>query len=142
MPAPVPTWGAAWRSEADTVRLSESMSVDRPVQANLMVRVFDIEQQSERFVVSGPAQVLTPDVFGDAVAVWDSLTFDFTAIPQFPDRYIVEDVVVNVWGELAGTYDGRVFLDEVVPFGGTPSVAELLLVPGDFPDLLSAVDAA
>lgn len=107
-----------------TVQIANCMGPST-VYANLYVKVYDLDQAKNRWFYSGTAQPLLHDVYGDATAVWNFLTFDWSEISSFPPNRTVCEVFVNIWGTLAGTYEGSVSLDLVTPIYDAPVPVQL-----------------
>lgn len=84
--------------------------------ANLYVKVFDVDQQIDRYFYSGTAEQI-------AQYSSDQRTFLWGLIPTFPDNYIIKDIEVYIWGEMWATslLDGYVALDSVEPIDCYPA---------------------
>ncbi len=90
-----------------TVQINENMGDQ--IYANLYVRVYDFDLNQDRYFYSGNAQPLTSNS-------WNSLTFDnWSSLSGFPTNYQVEEIFINIWGELADNFFGPVNIDQVVP---------------------------
>jgi hypothetical protein len=79
--------------------------------ANLYVKVFDVDQQIDRYFYSGTAQGLSH-------GYWSNRTFRWIDLPDFPVNRIIKDIEVYIWGEMwdISLYDsGHVLLDNVEP---------------------------
>ncbi|MBN2009889.1 T9SS type A sorting domain-containing protein [candidate division KSB1 bacterium] len=136
MKSPDLTSNATWQSASGyTIRIADCMGYSK-IYANLYVRVYDNDQAKDRYFYNGTAQELSYDTFGDNNAVWNSLSFDWSGISTFPSNYVVKQVMVYVWGHLAGIYEGGVYLDEVVPTpasgpsNNTPTGTNVTVNPG------------
>jgi hypothetical protein len=116
---------SAWQTaKGYSVEIANCMGPSA-VYANLYVKVYDYDQTRNRWFYSGAAQQLVHDVYGDATATWNSLVFDWSGIGSFPTDYTLVEVFVDIWGTLAGTYEGGVALDAVTPFYDTPVPIQL-----------------
>lgn len=123
------TWQTA---KGYSVQIAECMAVMTSLSANLYVKVYDIDQDKDRYFYSGTAQELQHDIYGDDIANWNHLTFDWSEIPAFPTNYIVKEVFVNIWGKMSAGFEGGVYLDEVIP------LQEVAMYYEDIAELLSA----
>ncbi len=84
--------------------------------ANLYVKVFDVELQSDRYFYSGIAEQIdqwNPDV----------RTFLWGLSAGFPANCVIKDIEIYIWGENSLRYllDGYVMLDNVVPLACYPA---------------------
>ena len=116
------TWQTA---KGYSVQIAECMAVMTSLSANLYVKVYDIDQDKDRYFYSGTAQELQHDIYGDDIANWNHLTFDWSEISAFPTNYVVKEVFVNIWGKMSGYFEGGVYFDEVMPLLGTSSTPDL-----------------
>jgi len=97
-----------------SVKLGENMAATATLNANLFVVVYDFDQAQNRFFFNDSA---APIALGD----WTSFSFDWSGIGTFPTNYEVRNVFVNLWGTMAGSYNGGVYLDDVVPIVPAPT---------------------
>jgi Right handed beta helix region len=116
------TWQTA---KGYSVQIAECMAVMTSLSANLYVKVYDIDQDKDRYFYSGTAQELQHDIYGDDIANWNHLIFDWSEISAFPTNYVVKEVFVNIWGKMSGYFEGGVYLDEVMPILGTSTTPDL-----------------
>jgi hypothetical protein len=76
--------------------------------ANLFVRVYDNDLAQDRYFFSGVAEELTQNQ-------WNTLSFNWASIPNFPTNFVIREVFVNIWGPRTDSdyeLDG-VHIDEV-----------------------------
>jgi hypothetical protein len=93
------------------VRVYDSLGTGvTTLYANLYVEVFDHDLGALRTYYSGPAQPLNR-------SSWTSLYYNPPWIHDCsgpcPTNYTVQAVIVNIWGEMSGSYSGSLFLDNV-----------------------------
>ena len=100
---------SAWQSATGySVRLNDSMSLPgSTLWANLYVAVYDYDQARTRYFYNGTAQPITS-------GSWTTMSFDWSGIATFPVNYSVTGVFIYIWGTMAGSYNGPVYLDDVV----------------------------
>ncbi len=103
-----------------TCEIAECMASLQPLYANLFVRVYDQDQAKDRYFTNNmSAQELRHDIYGDAVAQWNHLSFNWHAMSNFPTRYVVKEIFINLWGKLAGgAFEGGLYVDDVMPIPG------------------------
>lgn len=90
-----------------SVQIAEDMALSPTLYANLYVQVYDNDQALTRFFYNGNATAV-------GEIGWTTFSFDWSSATGFPTNYVVQQVFVNVWGEVSGTYAGGVYLDEVL----------------------------
>ncbi|MFH1197550.1 MAG: Ser-Thr-rich GPI-anchored membrane family protein [bacterium] len=100
-------------SDGFTVKCTHTMGLQMalPIWAQLGVTVLDIDSNKVRKFVNGVAEYIQP-------TRWDTLQFNWSDIPSFPQNYIIQRISVLVWGKLDLYYYGNVFLDDVTPIIG------------------------
>ncbi|MHC4489501.1 MAG: hypothetical protein ACYSW7_10060, partial [Planctomycetota bacterium] len=118
---------SAWQNaDGFTVRVAENMTAGSELFANLWVTVYDNDQAKERNFFSGTAQKITYSSVFNANITWDTFSFDWSTISNFPTNYQVKDIHVNIWGKLNGLYEGQMVIDAVTAIsgggGGTASI--------------------
>jgi hypothetical protein len=114
------TWDAWQDATGYEVEIAECMGVFSLLWANLFVTVYDSSQNKDRYFYNGDILELAHDDYGDDEAVWNKLTFQWSGIPAFPAAaYTVKNIFVDVWGEMTGTFEGGVYLDEVTAISST-----------------------
>ncbi len=75
--------------------------------ANLFVRIHDYNLGDDRYFYSGEAQYLNQ-------GLWTEIDFNWGDIPSFPEsNYTIEEVFINIWGEMHETFDGVIHIDNV-----------------------------
>ena len=116
------TWQTA---KGYSVQIAECMAVMTSLSANLNIKVYDIDQDKDRYFYSGTAQELQHDIYGDGIANWNHLTFDWSEISDFPTNYVVKEVFVIIWGNMSGGFEDGVYLDEVMPILGMSTTPDL-----------------
>lgn len=114
----------AWQSaKGYTVELAECMVSLGILYENLFVQVYDIDQARDRDFYNGTAKEMQHDIYGDGTAVWNHDSFDWTAIANFPSRYVIKKIYVRLLGRMNAALSGGVYLDNVVPIlGAMPQV--------------------
>ena len=101
-----PGWQQIYRYQ---VRLMANMN-SGPLWVNLFVRVYDNDQQRDRYFYSGTAQPVTK-------LSWNTFDFDWANAPTFPTNYTLRNLIVHVWGSMAQNYtSGSVWIDDVSGF--------------------------
>lgn len=108
-----PLWQAA---TGFSVKVGENMAATSTIYANMFVVVYDFDQAQDRYFFNGSAAPLTLDG-------WTPFTFDWSGVGTFPTNYEVRNVFVNIWGTMSGTYNGSVYLDDVIPTVPAPTSA-------------------
>jgi hypothetical protein len=110
---------AVWQNaKGYTLELAECMAVSATMYQNLYVKVYDLDQAGDRTFYNGTAAALNHDAYGDANAVWNHLSFDWSGMAGFPTRYTLKEIFVNVWGRLSDSFSGGVYVDRVAPIPG------------------------
>ena len=113
-----PDWQVA---DGYSIKIIENMSIPRQseIYANLYVKIHDNDLGTDRFFYNDSAQILIRNS-------WNSYSFDWSAISNFPTSYTLLEVFVNIWGTVSGFYSGGVFLDEVNIIDSIPGQPILL----------------
>jgi hypothetical protein len=113
------TSNSVWQAaKGYTLELAECMAVSATMYQNLYVKVYDKDQAKDRTFYSGTAAALNHDIYNDATATWNHLSFDWSAIATFPTRYTIKEIYIDVWGRLANNFSGGVYVDRVAPIPG------------------------
>jgi hypothetical protein len=98
---------ASWQiATGYSVRLRNNMT-GSSVYANLYVKVFDRDQNKSRYFYNGTAQALP---YGS----WTTMSISWQGMTGFPTNYYVQSVFVDIWGTLSGSYNGSLYLDDVI----------------------------
>ncbi|HEX9934936.1 MAG TPA: hypothetical protein VGB38_07030, partial [bacterium] len=123
---------SVWQSaKGYTAELDECLAgANTTVSANLFVLVYDKTQAKDRYFYNGDAALMQHDVYDDATAKWNHLTFDWSQVSNFPSSYTIKRIFINVWGQMNGTFQGGVYLDDVANIPGAlpqPPAAPSLL---------------
>ena len=106
---------SAWQSaKGYTVKIAECMASTGDLYCNLYVKVYDVAQGRDRYFYNGTAVKLLHGIYNKD-NIWNSLTFNWDNINNFPTEYIIRSVFVNIWGLVGSDISGGVYLDEVIP---------------------------
>ncbi|MBN1540742.1 hypothetical protein JW992_01255, partial [candidate division KSB1 bacterium] len=73
-----------------SVEIAECMASMSTLYANLYVTLYDEVLQRDRYFYNGTARELQHDSYNDDQAVWNHLTFDWSA--SLPERYTVKEL--------------------------------------------------
>jgi hypothetical protein len=130
-----PVWQAA---KGYALEIADCMTGSGTLYANAYVTVYDQDQARDRTFYSGDAAPLLRDAYGDGTAVWNHVAFDWSAFSSFPARHTVKEVFINVWGRLADSYTGGLYVDAVSAIPGenvpqppaAPSGVQAFQLPG------------
>ncbi len=114
------------KAKGYSVQLAENMSYasQTSLYANLYVKVHDNDLNSDRYYYNSAAQLLTRNQ-------WNSLSFDWSGISNFPTNYTIVNIFIDIWGTIIGHYSGSVYLDEVKLVSGVPG-KPVLLSPNNY----------
>jgi parallel beta-helix repeat protein/predicted outer membrane repeat protein len=99
------------RASGYSVRIAECMGGGlTTLNANLFVKVHDLDLDRDRFFANGVAVPLAHNS-------WSYHSHNWWGSTNFPTNYVVSEVFVDIWGLMAyGSYlSGGVYLDEVIP---------------------------
>jgi hypothetical protein len=86
--------------------------------SNIFVSVFDHDRDSTRYFYY-PESI--PPLNRNA---WNTITIEWDTMSAFPTNYTIQEIHINIWGSLTGTFSGAVYLDEATPLSGSGVIVE------------------
>jgi hypothetical protein len=101
------------------VRVAHCMQTNAQLYCNLIVRVLDTDLNMYRtFTYPAEATPLTYCQYGVG-NTWNSRSFLWSNIPDFPANFTLSRIYVRIWGDLYYMYqagnNGSVFIDDIMP---------------------------